>query len=97
MGDLITLTNHKYRNLKYGYEMPKKLRRDFDYIGSEGFDSHDFVEYKGEWYDLSSFILWPEKDWDGYISNSSFSGIVLKFHPDNNDQVMMGTFTAPSP
>lgn len=87
-----TRTNNCYRNLKHGYEMPKKLRPDFDYIGIEEFDCHDFVEYKGEWYDLSSFVLWPEKCWDGYISDSFFSGIVIKYHPDDNDRVMMGTY-----
>jgi len=69
--------------------------------------SMQFVKFRGVWYDLQDFITtspgpWnhglPEefKDWDGYSSDSFFSGVLLKYARDDDrmdfDQVVMGTY-----
>ena len=67
----------------------------------------EFVKFKGVWYDVSDFITtspgpWnhglPEefKEWDGYASDSFFSGILLKYARDDDimdfDRVILGTY-----
>ena len=92
------ITNNVPRNLKYGYEMPENLRADFDYIEADEFDGHDFVEYKGNWYDCSEFMRIENNEeiagWDGYVSDSYFSGILIRYSgkPYDYDQVIMGRF-----
>lgn len=93
-------TNNQQRCVKYGYEMPYSKYSDFDYIGeydSDDFKFHSFVEYKGEWYDLSEFmridgaVFGELKDWHGYQSDSYFSGIVVRYCNDN-DCVIVGRY-----
>lgn len=88
-------TNNIPRNLKYGYEMPEKFKADFDYIPEDEFNNHAFFEYKKQWYDLGEFIRTsatiPElKAWQGYSSDSAFSGVVVRLI--NNDKIIVGKF-----
>jgi hypothetical protein len=64
-----------------------------------------FVMYKGEKYDLQDFqsvsgIADPnnpmrEGKWDGWIADTYFSGILLKWVPGTNmEQVIMGRYYA---
>ena len=86
------MTNNKPRQLIYGYELTDKQKQDFDYI--EDIDSHDFVKYKNNIYDLSEFIRVENndslKDWHGYSSDSYFSGTLVKYIDD--DSVIMGWY-----
>jgi hypothetical protein len=88
-------TNNVPRDLVYGYELSEKERKDFDYIDAEHFDGHSFMRYKGELYDLSDFMRTTKGmgllDWDGYASDSHFSGIVIKY-VDNFERVIVGTY-----
>jgi hypothetical protein len=90
-------TNNVPRNLLYGYELSKKERKEFDYIDAEYFDGHGFFRYKGEVYDPSDFMRATDiadlKGWDGYASDSYFSGIVIKY-VDNFERVIVGTYTS---
>lgn len=87
-------TNNVPRLLKYGYEMPKKFKADFDYIAEEDFDYHSFFVYKGQWYDLGEFMLVENnedlKGWNGYRSDSYFSGILVKLVDD--DSLIVGQY-----
>jgi hypothetical protein len=88
-------TNNVPRNPVYGYELSEKERKEFDYIDAEHFDGHSFLRYKGELYDLSDFMRATDiadlKGWDGYASDSYFSGIVIKY-VDNFERVIVGTY-----
>lgn len=92
MSNIKIMTNNKPRQLIYGYELTDKQKQDFDYI--EDIDSHDFVRYKNNIYDLSEFMRIENndslKDWHGYSSDSYFSGTLVKYIDD--DTVIMGWY-----
>ena len=86
--------NNKPRQFIYGYELSVKEREDFDYLNPEELDARDFVRYKGVLYDTGEFMrVTPgvancqREGWekfDGYFSDSFFSGVLLKYiDPDN--------------
>ena len=67
----------------------------------------EFVKFRGVWYNLQDFITtapgpWnhglPEEfeGWDGYSSDSFFSGVLLKYARDDDrmdfDRVVMATY-----
>lgn len=99
------ITNNVPRPLIRGYELPAIARPDFDYIDfdyidADEFDYHNFVLYKGNYYNVSDFMRIEEKDsfncvtefqnWHGYIGESYFSGILIKIVDE--EHVIMGRF-----
>ena len=92
MSNIKIMTNNKPRQLIYGYELTDKQKQDFDYIGD--IESHDFVKYKNNIYDLSEFMIIENNDnlkgWDGYSSDSYFSGTLIKYIDD--DTVIIGCY-----
>lgn len=92
MNNIKIITNNVPRNIIYGYELSDKQKQDFDYI--EDIDSHDFVKYKNNIYDLSEFMRIENndslKDWHGYSSDSYFSGKLVKYI--DSDTVIMGWY-----
>lgn len=97
------ITNNVPRQTIDAWELSEKERKEFDYIDWEkiekGEDSATFVRYKGELYDLGDFMSVNDvhtgvfNDWHGYISDTFFSGILLKWVPDSDwEQVIMGRF-----
>ena len=86
------ITNNQPRLLLYGYELTEKQRQDFDYL--EDIDGNNFVKYKGNIYDVSEFMSTHNMDslkgWDGYSSDSFFSGVLIKII--DSDTVIMGTY-----
>lgn len=88
------ITNNKPRHLKCGFELPEKVRADFDYLSDEDYASNDFVFYKGDYYDLNEFMLVKNnpklKGWHGYRSDSFFSGILVKII--DSDTVILGQY-----
>lgn len=95
MNDLKITTDHKWKPFKYRQEVPKKvIKSQFDYQdGEECID--DFFCYKGNWYHIDQFMTVgdnsPLKGWDGYSSDSFFSGIVIKLKPDG-EEYMVGWY-----
>ena len=71
------------------------MLNQFDYLDEEEFDSRPFVNYKGYWYDLAEFMrVDPRSElckWQGYSSDSYFSGVVIRYVEDN-ERVVMGTY-----
>ena len=96
MGDPKIITNNQPRDILYGYNLPEKWRNEFDYLSDEEYDTHSFVFYRNWVYDLSEFLMInggpfscnPPQDsilqkWDGVLTDSFFSGIVIRFYRDN--------------
>ena len=83
-------------------DLPAKVQADFDYIGEEEMYSPRMVKYKKNWYDLSDIPstrpgpwnanppAWLQ-EWDGYASDSFFSGVLVKYC-EGFDSVIMATY-----
>jgi hypothetical protein len=93
-------SDKKWRNLLYGYELPKKQRKEFDYLTDEEFDTRNFAKYRGNYYDVGEFQRVPSiksedgpafVKWDGYMSDSYFSGVLIKLSSDG-EQYKIGMF-----
>jgi hypothetical protein len=73
-----------------------KLREQFDYLTEDEFDSTEFFKYQGDWYCVGEFIrviASPHEHlygWDGYSSDSYFSGVVMKYNYDGT--VVVGRY-----
>jgi hypothetical protein len=87
-------TNHKGRNFKYGYELAPKWRKEFDYMEDEEFETCNFIWYRKCATPLNDFkrIVESEfKGWDGYTSDTFFSGLVIKLS-DDGEQYKIGMY-----
>jgi len=94
-------TNHHWRDFAYRADVPAAVLADrFDWLSEDdGYDG--FFCYRGWWYHNSEFTATclPGRDadagplagWDGYISDSYFSGVVIKVSRDG-ERYMVGTF-----
>lgn len=86
------ITNNIPRQLIYGYELSDKEKSNFDYL--DDIDSHNFIKYKGFIYDVNEFMstynMDSLKDWDGYSSDSYFSGVLIKII--DSDYVLMARY-----
>jgi hypothetical protein len=103
--DTLTVrTNNQERLILDAYELTDKERLEFDYLDWEaiekGEDSASFIRYRGTTYDLGEFMTTstlsefnPLRKWDGYLSDSFFSGIVVRYSKDM-DHVTVGMFLA---
>lgn len=101
-------TNNIPRDIIDAYELTAAEREDFDYLDwpaiEDGRDSASFFRYRGRVYDLGEFSAdWgitrgtglssDLQGWDGYQSDSFFSGIVVRYVEDN-ERIVVGTFYA---
>ena len=86
-------TNNVPRAIFSGYELTAKEKAEFDYYAPEELDDALFFRYKGQLYDLGEFCCCHGalKPWHGYLSDSFFSGVVVKYVSDN-EQVIVGTY-----
>lgn len=75
------------QQFKYGYEVPKKVLEEYDWP-SKVDKEYGWLKHQGTWYHLSDFMrvgipsALADK-WDGYISDSFFSGVLIKLTEDN--------------
>lgn len=97
-------TNHQCRPTLMWYDLTTKEKKEFDYIEEEDQSSMLFVRYKGWVYDVGDFMRVPAEDgtandynhmggWDGYQSDSAFSGVLIRWTDSCGDYVVMGTYT----
>lgn len=99
------ITNNVPRDLIDAWQLTEKEREEFDYLDwskiEKGEDSATFVRYKGELYDVSDMMsVYSLSDfhefrgkWDAYVSDTYFSGILLRYVPDTDfEQVVMGRY-----
>ena len=89
-------TNNVPRAILNWFDLSKKEQKEFDWMEEADKESASFVRYKGWVYSLSEFMRVENdhnlKGWDGYSSNSFFSGILVKFIKDDYDHVIVGTY-----
>lgn len=83
------ITNNHERDVLSWWDLTDKERKAFDYL-IEREEDGVFFRYMGEVYDLGEFMRVPNneparqelnelREWDGYLSDSFFSGIVVKY------------------
>lgn len=80
----------------YGYELTTKEKQDFEYL--DDIESASFFRYKGQIYNLGEFLIITKNmpfygsGWMGYLSDSFFSGVVIKYSPTDNETVIVGRY-----
>ena len=95
--NVTVITNNTPRATIGWHDLTKKEQKDFNYLktNDEKLDAI-FIRYRDNVYNLSEFMkvhnIKTLKGWDGYVSDSYFSGVVLKFVEDGNDYVIMGRY-----
>ena len=98
------ITNNIPRDILNGWDLTTEERKEFDYLEGEDLDVAEFVRFKGSVYHLGDIPStapgpWnhglPEefKGWDGYASDSFFSGILIRYVEDN-ERVVMATYVS---
>ena len=81
-------TNSKKYPLLSFYDLPKSKKKWFDWAD----ESELFFKYKNHYYALSDFMPCEQfKSWDGYQSDSFFSGVLIKF-TDDTDFIIVGSY-----
>jgi hypothetical protein len=98
--DVTVTTNNVPRDVIEAYQLSAKERDEFDYIDwpavDRGEGSASFFRYKGELLDLGEFMVWdgvghPFPKWDGYRSDSFFSGLLIRYTEDF-ESVVVGQY-----
>lgn len=101
------ITNNVPRDVIDAWELNIDEIAEFDYLDwvaiRDGRDSASFFRYKGELHDLGEFFTTSElsrgaghhdlSDWDGYQSDSFFSGLVIRY-VDDFERVVVGRYLA---
>lgn len=93
MSELTIVTNNVPREVINGWQLTADERAEFDYYDWDGDDAEgleqSFFRYKGELHDLGEFMRWesgpddhPFYQWDGYQSDSFFSGLLVRYCED---------------
>lgn len=94
---LVIKCNNIPRQMVYGYDLPDKIKKDFDHV--EDLDSADFFKYKNQYYYLGDFLsitafngneLIEEAGFDGYTVDSAFNGLLCKLDPNDSDNIIIG-------
>src|SRR5690606_105571 len=97
MTGITVRTNHVPRDTVDAWELNEQEREEFDYLDwpaiERGEASASFVRYRGTLYDLGEFMSThthgPDLQWwDGYLSETFFSAIVVKYVDD--ERVIVG-------
>jgi hypothetical protein len=105
---LTIITNNVPRLVVDAYDLAPVDRAGFDYLDwdaiDRGEDSREFFRYRGQLYDMGDLdghtgglpADSPLRAWDGYQSDSFFSGIVVRFARDGDtpdwDRVIVGRY-----
>ena len=88
------ICNNKPRHVLTWYDLTDFEQSNFDYLDSDDAQANaSFVRYRGWVYDLGEFMRTPDdlKPFDGYASDSFFSGVLCRF-VDDGDSVIMGRY-----
>ena len=84
MSELTIITNNHKREIVYYWELTQAEKEEFDWI-KDNENDYTFFRYKGSTYCLSEFMRIENHSnadfmaWDGYSSDSFFSGILVKY------------------
>ena len=95
MGKLTIKTDHKWKPFRYQYEVERrKDYKDYDWM-DENDKGDGWIIYLRRLYNLSDFMRIeniPEfSGWNGYHSDSFFSGVLIKVSQDG-EQYKIGTY-----
>jgi hypothetical protein len=108
MSDLKIITNHVPREIIDAWSLTPADRAEFDYLDwpaiDDGRDSASFFRYRGQLYDIGEFsATWgisrdsglPDDfaGWHGYMSDTFFSGVLVRYTSDH-ESVVIGRFFA---
>lgn len=104
MATLKIITNNVPRDILDASNLTITERKQFDYLDwkalEDGTDSASFFRYKGQLYDLGEFQRIehngpenPFKGWDGYQSDSFFSGTLVRL-VDDNERLIVGFYVS---
>ena len=93
-------TNGQARDLISAFELNTaqytKLRKEFDYLDDQDFESAMFFEYKNQIYCLADFIRTESdllaKGWQGFHTWYAGAGVVVKI-VESCQSVIVGTYT----
>lgn len=92
MTNLTIKTNNHFRPVIYWDELTTKEQEEYEYLTEEG---GSFFRYRDWTYFLGDFMRIddnaPFKGWDGYHSDSFFSGVLVKYS-NCGDAVKVGTY-----
>jgi hypothetical protein len=98
---LTIITNNVPRDVIESYELTPAERLEFDYVDWDmvdmGDESASFFRYQGDLYDLGEFTVWDNPSsptrygWDGFRSDSFFSGILVRYC-DHFESVVVGRY-----
>ena len=91
-------TNNVPREMLMLFQLDEKdqkiVRKNYDYFTEEELNEQRFFDYKGFWYCLSDFLRLENsedlKGWDGYYSDSYFSGVLVKLVQE--ESVIVGRY-----
>jgi nicotinic acid phosphoribosyltransferase len=94
-------TNGQARDLISPFELDSaqysKLRKEFDHLDDQDFDSTTFFKYKGQIYALADFLRIDSGDlmslgWQGIASWYAGAGLVVKV-VNSYTSIIVGTYT----
>lgn len=93
MPDTMTIkTNNVPRDVLHWWDLTDAERVEFDYLAdAEAQSDASFFRYRGVAYTLEEFMISPVKGWDGYRSDSYFSGMLVKYVQDC-ERVIVATY-----
>ena len=90
MSELKIITNQNWRQFTYRSDVPDSIFKDqFSHLSNDDIDG--FFKYRNYWYHLSDFIVTTIKGWDGVVSDSFFSGVLIKISNDG-ERYKVGTY-----
>lgn len=78
-------TNFHNYPILYWDDLSKKEQQKFNYLDDPMENGYMFFRYKKQVYSLESFLACTHegfKNWDGYHSDTYFSGILVKYNDD---------------
>ena len=96
-------TNNAPRDVLFWWDLTDAERVEFDYLDSDTAQADaSFLRYRGNVYDLGEFMHisrtvapHPQRqgweDWDGYHSDSYFSGMLVRYVEDC-ERVIIATY-----
>lgn len=87
------ITNNVPRNCISWHELTPAEQHEFEYLETAAEQDYaSFFRYRGNVYDFGEFLrIDPPSYWDGYLSDSFFSGILIRL-VDDGDRVVVGMF-----
>ncbi|NDC88162.1 MAG: hypothetical protein EB075_05045 [Bacteroidetes bacterium] len=100
MAELTIKTNSVPRECVMGMylwgSLKQELKAQFNYLTEDEFDMMEFFKYRGDWYSVGDFMRlslpshFDSKKWDGYSSDTYFSGVLMKYCYDGT--VIVGRY-----